>query len=141
MLIASHSDQCCKAFFAQQNILQLLTVVARDMQEQFERDYSAVQRRAMTTNYRSTASIIARSNALIACNYTPARPGRLPKALIAAPGTLCNDPVQFVRYKSKESQGQHLLESVNWYRKNGSRTHWDSMFCLSVICSLMNLHP
>lgn len=137
-------------------------VVACDMQEQFERDYTAVQRRAMTTNYRSTASIIARSNALIACNYAnPDRPGRLPKALTAAPGTLCNDPVQFVRYRSEESQGQHILETVNWLHKNGNSTHWFNIqsvclsvclstcvsvclsvclcVCLSVICSRMHI--
>ena len=77
----------------------------------------------MTTNYRSTASIIARSNALIACNYAnPGRAGRLPKALTAAPGTVCNEDVQFVRYRSKESQGKHILESLQWWHKHGRCT-------------------
>lgn len=102
------------------------------MQERFEQDYAAVQRLAMTTNYRSTANIVAHSNALIAGNYrNPDRAGCLPKALRAAPGTLCNDPVQFARYRSKESQGQHILESVKWWHEHGM------LFCASACTNYM----
>lgn len=116
------------------------------MQEQFERDYAAVQRREMTTNYRSTASIVARSNALIAGNYrSPDRAGRLPKALTAAPGTVDNDPVQFVRYRSKESQGQHILQMVQWWHQHGRCTHGPVIHpvyvsvCLSVCLTSIHL--
>lgn len=102
----------------------LCSCFAHALQEQFEQDYTLVQRLAMTTNYRSTANVVARSNALIAGNYrNPDRAGWLPKALRAAPGTLCNDPVQFVRYRSKESQGQHILESVMWWHEHGGLSH------------------
>ncbi len=89
------------------------------LQDQFEQDYTAVQRLAMITNYRSTPSIVAHSNALIACNYqNPARDTCVPKALQAAPGTE-DKPVQFVRYSSKEAQGQHILECVKWWHEYG----------------------
>lgn len=90
------------------------------MQEQFEQDYTAVQRLAMNTNYRSTPSIVAHSNALIAYNYQhPARGTCAPKALQAAPGTVDNGDVQFVRYSSKEAQGQHILACVKWWHEYG----------------------
>ncbi|DBB05516.1 TPA: hypothetical protein ACH3X1_012469 [Trebouxia sp. C0004] len=92
----------------------------RLFEEQFEQDYTAVQRLAMITNYRSTPSIVAHSNALIACNYQhPARGTCVPKALQAAPGTEDNRDVQFVRYSSKEAQGQHILECVRWWHEFG----------------------
>ena len=100
-----------------------------DLQEQFEKDYSAVQRLEMTINYRSTQSIVARSNALIACSYkNPSRAGCQPKALQAAPGAKDNHEVQFVRYRSKETQGQHILECVKWWHDHGSV----SLGCLST---------
>lgn len=89
------------------------------VQDQFEQDYTAVQRLAMITNYRSTPAIVAHSSALIACNYqNPGRGSCVPKALQAAPGTEDN-PVQFVRYRSKESQGDHILECVKWWHQYG----------------------
>lgn len=90
------------------------------LQEQFEQDYTAVQRLAMITNYRSTSSIVAHSNALIACNYQhPGRGTCVPKALQAARGTKDNRAVQFVRYSSKEAQGQHILDCVKSWHEYG----------------------
>ncbi|DBB08139.1 TPA: hypothetical protein ACH3X3_008328 [Trebouxia sp. C0006] len=92
----------------------------RLFEKQFEQDYTAVQRLAMITNYRSTPSIVAHSNALIAYNYQhPARGTCAPKALQAAPGTIDNRDVQFVRYSSKEAQGQHILACVKWWHEYG----------------------
>ncbi|DBA81006.1 TPA: hypothetical protein ACH3X2_007212 [Trebouxia sp. C0005] len=92
----------------------------RLFEEQFEQDYTAVQRLAMITNYRSTSSIVAHSNALIACNYQhPGRGTCVPKALQAAPGTKDNRAVQFVRYSSKEAQGQHILDCVKSWHEYG----------------------
>ena len=98
------------------------TAMCHVVQDQFEQDYTAVQRLAMITNYRSTPAIVAHSSALIACNYqNPGRGSCVPKALQAAPGTEDN-PVQFVRYRSKESQGDHILECVKWWHQYGE--HW-----------------
>ena len=113
-----------------------------DMQEQFERDYAAVQRRQMTTNYRSTASIVSGSNALIAGNYrNPDRAGHLPKALTAAPGTTDNDPVQFVRYRSKDSQGQHILEMVKWWHQHGMCTGGLGVHPFCTLDCHSSIHP
>ena len=82
-----------------------------------------MQRLAMITNYRSTASIVQHSSALIAVNYrNPSRGTCVPKALRAAPGTQDNRAVQFVRYRSKESQTEHILSCVNWWHEHGGNS-------------------
>lgn len=104
------------------------------MQDQFEQDYTAVRRLAMVTNYRSTPSIVAHSNALIAYNYqNPSRGSCSPKPLQAAPGTESARGVQFVRYRSKESQGEHILNCVRWWHEQGEH-HLLSLYLAATLC-------
>jgi len=97
-----------------------------------------VQRLAMNANYRSTPSIVAHSNALIAYNYQhPARGTCAPKALQAAPGTIDNRPVQFVRYSSKEAQGQHILACVKWWHEYEYGRDWPHSLERCYSCALV----
>ena len=123
--VAPRNDDRSSSAQAWSSVLaEWLSTVGCFLQEQFEQDYAAVQRLALMTNYRSTPSIVAHSNSLIACNYqNSGRGSSIPKTLRAAPGIADDNFVQFVRYRSKESQGDHILSCVNWWHTHGKPTY------------------